>query len=297
MAKAGVAGGQIGGEDATLLAVGTEPVSPDAGATENQPQANDQPFTDETVQAMIDIAVADAVEGVKTEYEGSGGHLAKVRSQMQTQANEQATEFAAERAGFESDIHQLSVKDMDEGSRALYERDLYRDRATGLAGQLEDTRTALAASQQVGSYVRGLVQEFGVDIDDLNLDSVEDLSNTAFTAAATAHKRTLTELAEATERIQELEEGVAETTPSEAEKAALPEAPDVTTSSATGAAAPSATSLLDLRKKFSAGLADGQLITEETLFDLAEDPEVTGVDLNVVLESIQAELDALEPAE
>ncbi len=290
MATAAVAGGPIGVRDEPLPDTSQGLSSPE----EKDPQqtlANEQGITEE-VQAQIDKAVEEAVAGIKQEYEGAGGHLANVRSQLMTQANEREDQFAAERGDFEDTIHQLSVKDMDEGARASFERDLYRTRAGELTGQLQDTRAALEASKQMGNYVRGLVKSFDVDIDDLDLDDVNKLSETAFTAAANAHQKTLQELADATEKIQTLEaaDGEAETSASEAEKAVLPEAPDVTTQ--TGPSASEATSLLDLRKSLSQGM--DSLISEETLFDLAENPEETGVDLNVVLEALQAEIDALE---
>ena len=301
MAQAGVAGGQIGGEDAKEALLADQPgaAAPVADDQKQTTQANDQQFTEEqstTVQAMIETAVTAAVGELKTEYEGPGGHLANVRSQLMTQANEAENEFDAERADFEQTIHQLSVKDMDENARAGFERDLYRERAVGLAGQLEDSRGALAASQQMGTYIRGLVQGFDVDINELNLDSVEDLSETAFTAAATAHQKTVQQLADATEKLEALQDK-ADVTPSEAEKAdgkaVLPEAPAVTTQ--VGGAAVKATTLLDLRKSLSQGM--DSLISEETLFDLAENPEETGVDLNIVLEALAAELETYEEAE
>ena len=290
MAKAAVAGGPIGVRDEPLPDTSQGVSSPE----EKDPQqtlANEQ-ITEE-VQAQIDKAVEEAKAEIKQEYEGAGGHLANVRSQLATQANEREEQFTAERGDFEDTIHQLSVKDMDDSARATYERDLYRERAGSLANQLQDTRAALDASKQMGSYVRGLVKSFDVDIDDLDLDDVNKLSETAFTAAANAHQKTLQELADATEKIQTLEATTADTSPSEAEKAVLPKAPDVTTQ--TGPSASEATSLLDLRKSLSQGMDN--LISEETLFDLAENPEETGVDLNVVLEALQAEIDALEVVE
>ena len=123
-------------------------------------------------------------------------------------------------------------------------------------------------------------------------------SRTAFDAAAENYK-------EQGERVQELEtllnkakgQGDSEGDEEEEPKPKVEDPPKVVTE--TGGTASGEPTLIDIRKSVSKnmGLPEGQLITEEELFDLAENPDETGVDLNMVLPAIQAELEALAKEE
>jgi hypothetical protein len=249
-----------------------------------------EPLTEDKVAEMIETARA----AIKAEYEGPGGHLAQVRSQYARTLNEREQTWDGQRQQFEDALHQSNTKGLSDQDRAVYERDLYKERSSLLLDQVQQTRADLAAARQMGNYVRGLQESFGVDVKDLDLESVDRLSETAFTAAANAHQNTLAELKAAQDKIATLElrtTGNASPEGTEAASGAI-EAPAVTT--VIGGTKTSPITIMDLRRSLSVGR--NTLISEEELFELAENPEETGVDLNVVLESLRAELEGLEEA-
>lgn len=288
MGNVAVAGGPIG--------VGrNEPMSEDFGAGVSAPADKGQtasppakePVLDEAkVTAMIEVAK----DAIRAEYEGPGGHLAQVRSQYARTLNEREQAWDGQRQQFEDALHQSNTKGLSEQDRAMYERDLYKERSSLLLDQVQQTRADLAAARQMGNYVRGLQESFGVDVKDLDLESVDRLSETAFTAAANAHQQTLSELRAAQDKIATLELKAVGNESQDSTGAI--EAPAVTT--VIGGTKTSPVTIMDLRKSLSVGR--NTLISEEELFELAENPEETGVDLNVVLESLRAELANLEEA-
>ena len=292
MANVAVAGGPIG--------VGQEPMPKDPERGVPTPVGKDQSATTPVKESVLDEAkVESMIEAAKTairaEYEGPGGHLAQVRSQYAKTLNEREQAWEAQRGEFENALHASNTKGLSEQDRALYERDLYKERSALLLDQVQQTRSELAAARNMGNYVRGLKTSFGVDVEDLDLESVDRLSETAFTAAANAHQATLAELKQTKDKLATLElQAKGNASPegtTQPARGAL-EAPAVTT--VTGVTKTTPVSLLDLRKSLSVGR--NTLISEEELFELAENPDETGVDLNVVLESLRAELANLEEA-
>ena len=286
-----IAGGPIGlGSNQPMPKDLGAGVSAPAEKGQSAPPAVKEPLTEDKVTAMIEVAK----DAIRAEYEGPGGHLAQVRSQYARTLNEREAAWDGQRQQFEDALHQSNTKGLSEQDRAMYERDLYKERSSLLLDQVQQTRADLAAARQMGTYVRGLQESFGVDVKDLDLESVDRLSETAFTAAANAHQQTLSELRAAQDKIATLElkaTGNASQDGTGAITGAI-EAPAVTT--VIGGTKTSPVTILDLRKSLSVGR--NTLISEEELFELAENPEETGVDLNVVLESLRAELANLEEA-
>ena len=254
---------------------GADPKSDDRS---EQSQANDETFSKAQVQEMIDQAVEGSVS--KTDVEQQIGN---VRSSLMRSQNEERAGWESEREQFRDALINVQTKDMDDGTRNAYEAELYKGRSDELRQELAQTREALEAAQQMGSYVQGLVQGFGVDIKDLDLTNVDTLSQTAFSAAAERYKETASELRQAQERITELQ-GTDDEAP--------PEAPEVVTT--TGGTPDRAPTINDLRKSVSEEAGLDYTISEEQLFEMAERPDETGVDLNVVLDAIESELASLE---
>ena len=251
---------------------GADPKSDDRS---EQSQANDETFTKAQVQEMIDAAGEGTV--TKADVEQQSGN---VRSSLMRSQNEERAGWETERETFRDAIINVQTKDMDDGTRNAYEAELYKGRSDELRTELLQTRQALESAQQMGSYVQGLVQGFGVDISDLDLTNVDTLSQTAVSAAAERYQETASELRQAQERIQELTESEDPDAP--------PEAPEVVTT--TGGTPDRAPTIDDLRKSVSEDRGLDYTISEEQLFEMAERPDETGVDLNVVLDAIESEL-------
>ena len=292
MGNVAVAGGPLG--------IGREPMPKGSEREVSTPVEKDQSAASQPKEQLTKEQISELIESAKTElraeYEGPGGHLAKVRSQYARTLNEREQVWEGQRQQFENALHASNTRDLNEQDRAVYERDLYKDRSALLFDQVQQTRADLAAARQMGTYVRGLQESFGVDPKDLDLETVDALSESAFTAAANAHQNTLSELRAANDKVQTLElqisgkAALAGTENAPASKAVV--APAVTT--VIGGTKTTPVTLLDLRKSLSVGR--NNLISEEELFELAENPDETGVDLNVVLESLRAELANLEEA-
>ena len=283
-----VAGGPIGVDDNKSMPKIEPGVPAPAGKDQQAPPQTNEQLSKEQFEAMIE----DAKASIRAEYEGPSGHLARVRSQLARAANEREQEWGKANSELETALHSANLKGLSEQDRAVYERDVYKEQSESLRGQVAQAQADLAAARSMGQYVRGLQEGFGIDPKDLNLDSVDDLSQTAFTAAVNKHQDTVTQLRAAEDKVKTLElqmaGGKPPVTPVGAASAAIVP-PAVTTVTGVTQAAP--TTLLDLRKALSVGRE--KLISEEELFDLAENPEETGVDLNVVLESLRNELSNL----
>ena len=289
MSPVAVAGGPIGlGDEPMPGKPGAAALAADVQAA--PPTPNEQPLTKEQIEAMIE----DAKASIRAEYEGPSGHLARVRSQLANAQNVREQEWRSNQEQLESALHSANLKGLSDQDRAVYERDLYAEQAQTLRSQVAQAQADLEAARSMGQYVRGLQEGFGIETKDLNLDSVEDLSQTAFTAAVNKHKDTVTQLKAAQDKVKTLElqisGGKPPVTPGETTQTAAIVAPAVTT--VTGVTKVAPTTLLDLRKALSVGRE--KLISEEELFELAENPEETGVDLNVVLESLRTEISQME---
>ena len=246
---------------------------------QNDQQANDETFNKAQVQEMID----KAQEGMVSRDDVTE-QIGNVRSSLTRSQNEERAGWDTEREQFRDALVNVQTRDMDDGARNAYEAELYKGRSEELRTELLQTRQSLESAQQMGSYVQGLVQGFGVDISDLDLTNVDTLSQTAFAAAAERYQETAGELRQAKERIQELQGGQDDEAP--------PEAPEVVTT--TGGTPDRSPTIEDLRKSVSEDAGLDYTISEEQLFEMAERPDETGVDLNVVLDAIESELANLE---
>lgn len=291
MGNVAVVGGPIGLGDEPLTEKSELGVAaPAAKGQEAPPQSNEQAPTKEQIEAMIE----DAKASLRAEYEGPSGHLARVRSQLARSYNEREQAWRQSQGQLEDALHSANLKGLNEQERAAYERDLYKEQTALLRDQITQTQAELESARSMGEYVRGLQEGFGIDTKDLNLESVEDLSKTAFTAAVNAHKDVVNKLRAAEDKIKTLElKGADSTTPApagETTQTRAVEPPAVTT--VTGVTKTTPLTLTDLRRSLSVGR--DKLISEEELFEMAENPEQTGVDLNVVLESLRNELAGLE---
>ena len=253
-------------------------------------QAKEELLTMEQVQEQIDAATQE----LRVESEKD---INNVRSDLMRAHNEREKAWDEQDKKYQATILELQTKDMDEADRAVFEAKHYVQRNVELQERLDQTQTDLEQSRNMGAYISGMAQAFGVDIKELDLSDPEKLSQTAFDAAADNYK-------EQGERVQELEtlldkaKGQGDSEGDDAEpKPKVKDPPKVVTE--TGGTASGEPTLIDIRKSVSKnmGLPEGQLITEEELFDLAENPDETGVDLNMVLPAIQAELEALAKKE
>jgi hypothetical protein len=246
---------------------------------------NPDPATNEEMltKAQVDELLAQ-------EREVYEGHVSKVRSDLMRAQAEREKEFEDRDRRYQEKIINLETKDLDDSERAIYEAKAYRERAADLEARLEAERARATQAENMGAYISGLAQGFGVDLKDLDLSSPEALTESGFTAASSNYQ-------EAQSRIQELQ-GIVDDlksgkTGDKVEKPKVEDAPDVVTG-ITGESPSGAPTLLDLRKSVSKQLGVDGIISEEELFDLAERPEETGVDLNQVLPAIEKELAELE---
>jgi len=279
-----IAGGPLGLESTPLskdeIAGG---VPAPAGKDQLQPQATDSPQVSPEVQTMIQSAVAEATKGMVSRDEMEL-NVGRVRSQLMRATNAERSQWEAQDQAYQEQIYGLTVKDMDENARARYERDLYAKRSAELEERQAQVQSELEASKAIGPYLKHLVTGFGVKLDDINLDDIDQLSESAFQAAVKSHQDLRTQYSELERKYKELETGG---THQQTNVGGTPTAPAVVTKA--GGSIDTAPTILDLRKSVSQKMGLGRIITEEELFDLAERPDETGVDLNVVVKAIEAE--------
>ena|SRR3990167_9085078 len=242
-----------------------------------QTQANEAQYTKSQIDEMISAAVTAATEGKVSRAEMEQ-HVSNVRSQYDRARNEERGAWEERDNAYQARIHELTVKDMDENTRARFERDLFAQRAAELEDRHATITAELEASRLTGQYLKALKENFGVDVDQVDLSDINNLSQSAFQAASQSYKTLKTEL-------ETLKSQKTETTE---RPAGLRAAQEVVTQAGGTSAAP--TTLLDLRKSVSQRLGIEGLISEDRLFEMAEHPEITGVDMNVVLEAIEAEI-------
>ena len=254
-----------------------------AGKDQPQPQATDSPQVSPEVQKMIESAVAEATKGMVSRDEMEL-NVGRVRSQYMRQHNAERSQWESQDQAYQEQIYGLTVKDMDENARARFERDLYAKRAAELEERQAQVQSELEASKAIGPYLKHLVTGFGVKLEDINLEDVDQLSETAFQAAVKAHQDLRTQYGDLERKYKELETGGAHQKPN---VGGTPAAPDVVTKA--GGSIDTAPTILDLRKSVSQRMGMNRIITEEELFDLAERPDETGVDMNVVVKAIEAE--------
>ena len=276
MAEA-LAGGQSASESASKQNVeaGDGVAAQAAKDQKAQSQATEAQYS----KSQIDEMIANATKGMvsRDEMERNVGN---VRSQYDRARNEERGAWVEQDRNYQARIHELTVKDMDENARARFERDLYAKRAAELEERHDTIAAELEASKLTGQYLKALKENFGVDVDQIDLSDINNLSQSAFDAAAKSYKTLKAEVETLKSRITDTTESVNST--------GLRPAQDVVTNTGSISAAP--TTLLDLRKSVSQRLGIEGLISEDKLFEMAERPEITGVDMNVVLEAIEAEI-------
>ena len=232
---------------------------------------------------MVAAAVSAANQG-KVDRAEMELNVGKVRSQYDRARNEERSVWDERDRNYQTKIHELTVKDMDDNAKARFERDLFAQRAAELEERQTQTLAELEASKLTGQYLKALKTNFGVEIDQVDLSDMNNLSQSAFDAAAKQYKAVKAEL-------EALKSTKTDTTIAD-QSTALKPAQDVVTKSGGTNAGP--VTLLDMRKAVSQRLGIEGLISEDKLFEMAERPEITGVDMNVVLDAIQAELDEQE---
>jgi hypothetical protein len=233
---------------------------------------------------MIQSAVAEATKGMVSRDEMEL-NVGRVRSQLMRATNAERTQWEAQDQAYQEQIFGLTVKDMDENARARYERDLYAKRSAELEERQAQVQSELEASKAIGPYLKHLVTGFGVKLEDIDLEDIDRLSESAFQAAVKSHQDLRTQYSELERKYKDLETGGTQQKPNVGDK--TPAAPDVVTKA--GGSIDTAPTILDLRKSVSQKMGLGRIITEEELFDLAERPDETGVDMNVVVKAIEAE--------
>lgn len=283
-----VPGGPIGlREDEPLPKIGQGVTSPDVKDPTAPAEGNEQTFS----QSQVNELIAKASDGVRTEIQAeTEKQIGNVRSDLMKAQAQERKNWQQRDATYQQQIHSLTVRDMDENQRNAFEAQLYSQRTDELSKRLAQTEEELAAATQMGGYLQGLITNFGVDIGDLDLENLDRLSETAWDAVTDKHKQTLQELATARQELETARTGVQVEGTGQPAKPSLPKAPDVVTS--VGETPKGAPTILDVRKSISQKLGLDHIISEDYLFELAENPEDSGVDLNVLLPAIQAEIDA-----
>lgn len=144
------AGGGAGGAAPTEGAPNVTPAVPAADGQGDGGSA--QGGLSPEVQAAID----KAVQGVRAEYEGKGGHIAKLKSKYDKQlAQLQQAVEGQQRADYEAAMAHLEGGD-------------YRTAATILAeqvDQLQGSRARSAQEQEVASWVGQVMTDLGYDLE------------------------------------------------------------------------------------------------------------------------------------
>jgi hypothetical protein len=282
MAPEAIAGGSIGLEPVPLREdeIGVEAEIPqisDDPKTQS-PATEDQTFT----KAQVEEIVKEVTEGMVTRDEMEI-NVGKVRSSLDRARHEERSAWEERDAAYQQTIHQMNLRDMDEDSRAKYERDVYLQRSQELQDRLVQQEAELEATKQVGPYLRNLVDGFGVQLSDVDLSDIDSLSQSAFDAATGAHKELKAERDKLLDELATLRGATGDETDSSPAK--VVNSPDVVTE--VGQTVSSPTTIFDLRKSVSQRMGLDHVMTEEQLFELAERPEESGVDMNVVVQALE----------
>ena len=283
-----VPGGPIGLRDDEPLPKTGEGVAAPAAKDPTAPaEGNEQTFS----QSQVDELKASWTEETRAEIQAeTEKQIGNVRSDLMKAQAQERKDWQRRDSQHEKLVHDLTVRDMDENQRNAFEAKLYAERNLELSQRLAQTEEDLAAANQMGSYMQGLATSFGVDLKDLDASDLDRLSETAWDAAANKHKQVLQELETARQELEVARTGKPVEDGGEPQKPPLPKAPEVVTD--VGETPKGVPTILDMRKSISQKLGLDTLISEDYLFELAENPEDSGVDLNVLLPAIQAEIDA-----
>ena len=280
MAPEAIAGGPIGLEPEPLREdeIGEGATTPVEDPQSQSPATEDQTFT----KAQVEDMLKEMTEGMVTRDEMET-NVGRVRSQLDRARNEERAAWAEQDRTYQDTIHNMNLRGMDEDARAKYERDVYYQRSQELESRMVSQEAELEAMKQVGPYLRHLVDGFGIDLADVDLSDMDALSQSAFDAAQSAHKELKAERDQLADKLAALEggdEGNLSQSP-----AKVVTSPDVVTE--VGQTISSPTTIFDLRKSVSQRMGLDHVITEEQLFELAERPEETGVDMNVVVQALE----------
>jgi hypothetical protein len=174
---------------------------------------------------------------------------------------------------------------MDDDQRAAYEAKRLAEENAELKVRLGEVQSDLQAASNMGVYVQAMSRGFDLEASDIDMTNADTASASAFEGATKKY-------AELKEKYLALEKAQLEQdTAPVGDKPPVEEPPDVVTETGRQDADSGSPTLEDLREQISRqlGLPAGELISMEQLFDMAENPEETGVDLNVVLPALEAE--------
>lgn len=284
MAPEAIAGGPLGLEPVPLREdeIGVEAEIPqisDDPKTQS-PATENQTFT----RTQVEDILKEATEGMVSRDEMEI-NVGKVRSSLDRARNEERSAWEERDSAYQQTIHNMNLRDMDEDSRAKYERDVYLNRSNELQDRLVQQEAELEATKQVGPYLRNLVDGFGVQLSDVDLTDIDSLSQSAFDAATGAHKELKAERDKLLDELATLRGGEGAQTTDTVTTAKVVNSPDVVTE--VGQTVSSPTTIFDLRKSVSQRMGLDHVMTEEQLFELAERPEESGVDMNVVVQALE----------
>jgi hypothetical protein len=247
-------------------------------AQDQTPDTNEEMLTKEQVQALIDDTTTQLKEATEQQ-------VGQVRSDLMRAQNIREKEWAERDEARVARIRELETKDMDEDQKAAYTAKRLAEENAELRTRLGEVQSDLQAASSMGAYVQAMSQSFDLEASDIDMTNPDTASASAF-EAATKRYADLKEKYLALEQTQERE------TPALVDdKPPVEEPPDVVTETGRQDADSGSPTLEDLREQISRqlGLPAGELISMEQLFDMAENPEETGVDLNVVLPALEAE--------
>src|SRR3989304_5265104 len=217
------------------------------GKDQSQQQAKEESFNKAQVEEMLNKLRQELNEARERDVSAVRSDLSKAHARRQAG-------WEKERQGFEEQLHGLATKDLDEPARASYEAKRQQERADALEAKLDKISAELEASRNMGAYVQGLTSAFGVKVEELDLESLDSLTASGWSAAAKAFQ-------EQRQRSQQLEQELSklkETGTKTGTKAAeVTEPPDVVTDSR--GVAKGTPTLYDLRKSVSQRLGKKEL--------------------------------------
>jgi len=263
--------------------------SPDQGAAPpGAEDPKDQSLTQEGdtfTRAQMDEALASQKVDLEVQINDVRSSLSKAQNIRQDAWDAERAQWQQRDAQQQRQIFDANVQGMDDDARAKFERDYFEQRTVELENRLASTDQKLAAALAMGEYAQNVGKAFGVKTEDLDMSSPENLSASSWEAATSEHQSVLKELGDVRKELEEVRGGKTEES---SESETLPKAQKVVTQT-TGKTTGNPT-LLDLQKTIGQKRGLDHPITEEELFDMAERPEETGVDLNVVLQATYDEI-------
>ena len=110
----------------------------------------------------------------------------RMRSTYDRNQAEREKQWKAERAELEARLHQTAVKDLDEKDRALYERELFAQKAQTLEQQLAQFAEEKQMRENMQTWAGAYKEAFGIDPTTLDMSSPEAFQQSAWQATAAA---------------------------------------------------------------------------------------------------------------